>query len=182
MSSGQHHAGMTKGIASGITLGAISSYFLSPIEISLIAIGCLLGLFLSPDADVDGGYIGYFYIRKISGRMGESVWNIIWLPYQRALKHRSFWSHTPIIGTVVRLLFLVSPLIIIIIKDQSSTPFLEIIPRTIIAQIATIPFMILVATGIYFLWTYTQIDLVVLGLSLFVGLSISDVGHWALDL
>ena len=26
MSSGQHHAGMTKGIASGIGLGAISSY------------------------------------------------------------------------------------------------------------------------------------------------------------
>jgi len=182
VSSGQHHAGMTKGIASGVALGAASSYFLSPAEISLMAVGCLLGLFLTPDADVDGGHIANYYVRKVSGRMGEWVWNLIWTPYQRGLRHRSFWSHTPIIGTTVRLIYLILPAIILFIKDQSSTSIFEIIPKAFIAQIVTLPFTALLAIGVYSLWTYTQVDLTILGLALFTGLSISDVGHWALDL
>lgn len=182
MSSGQHHAGMTKGIASGIGLGAISSYFLTPIEISFMAIGCLFGLFLSPDADVDGGYIGFWYIRKVFGKGGEFIWKIIWEPYQRALKHRSFWSHTPVIGTVVRLIYCVVPLIIILLKDQQSTPILEIIPKSFLAQLVAIPFIAMLTAMVYVLYTKTNADLLMVGLSLFVGLCISDIGHWILDL
>ncbi len=182
MSSGQHHAGMTKGIASGIGLGAISSYFLSPIEISFMAIGCLFGLFLSPDADVDGGYIGFWYIRKLFGKPGEFLWSILWTPYQRALKHRSFWSHTPIIGTVVRLLYMACPVIIILLKDQSSTPILEVIPKSFLAQLVAIPFVIIISMAMYLLYTKTNIDLMTIGLSLFAGLCVSDFGHWVLDI
>lgn len=30
----------------------------------------------------------------------------IWLPYQKSLRHRSFWSHAPLIGTALRLVYL----------------------------------------------------------------------------
>lgn len=30
----------------------------------------------------------------------------LWIPYRRALRHRSFWSHGPIVGTTVRLVYL----------------------------------------------------------------------------
>ena len=182
MSSGQHHAGMTKGIASGITLGAISSYFLSPIEISLMAVGCLIGLFLTPDLDHDNASTPNEYVGFALGKWGRRVWEVVWNPYRLGIKHRSFWSHTPIIGTTVRLIYLILPVIIIFIKDQSSTSIFEIIPRAFIAQIVTLPFTAMLAVCVYFLWSYTQVDLTILGLSLFAGLSISDVGHWALDL
>ncbi|WP_448380988.1 metal-binding protein [Gloeomargarita sp.] len=31
---------------------------------------------------------------------------VLWIPYQKCLKHRSFWSHGPIVGTLGRLLYL----------------------------------------------------------------------------
>ena len=37
-------------------------------------------------------------------RWGPLRW--IWLPYQKALKHRSQLSHGPIIGTAVRVMYL----------------------------------------------------------------------------
>lgn len=30
----------------------------------------------------------------------------LWIPYRRALRHRSFWSHGPIVGTTFRLIYL----------------------------------------------------------------------------
>lgn len=182
MSSGQHHSGVTKGISSGLLLGSFLSNWISPVELLSVAIGCLFGIVMSGDLDSDGGFIGDFYIRKTTGKAGFFIWNIVWSPYRRGLKHRSFWSHTPIIGTVVRLVFLVLPIIIIPIKDQSSTSIFEIIPKAFIAQIVTLPFTALLTIGVYLLWAYTQVDLAILGLALFTGLSISDVGHWALDL
>lgn len=182
MSSGQHHAGMTKGIASGIALGAISSYFLTPIELSFMAAGCLLGLFLGPDLDHDSATTHEQYVQKLTGRPGLFVWNIIWTPYKIGIKHRSFWSHTPIIGTTVRLLYCILPAIIVLLKDQSSTPILEIIPRALLAQLVAIPLAAMIAGVVYFLYVNTGIDLKIVGLSLFAGLCVSDFGHFILDL
>lgn len=182
MSSGQHHAGMTKGIASGIALGAISSYFLSPEELSFMAAGCLLGLFLGPDLDHDSATTHEQYIKSIFGRPGLFVWSLLWTPYKIGIKHRSFWSHTPVIGTTVRLLYCILPVIIILLKDQSSTSILEIVPRSLVAQLVAIPIVVLVATIVYFIYTNTSFDLVTVGLSLFAGLCVSDFGHFILDL
>ena len=182
MADGQHHSGMSKGIASGIGLGAISSYFLTPIEISFIAIGCLFGIVMTPDLDSDNGFIGDWYIRRVFRKPGLLVWNIIWSPYRVALKHRSFWSHTPVIGTTVRLLFCFCPCIILLLKDQNSTKFYELIPKVFLSQMVVILPISVVLMTIYFLYMNTQIDLLLIGLSLFSGLCISDFGHWVLDM
>ncbi|MFW9264955.1 metal-binding protein [Nostoc sp. CALU 546] len=62
----------------------------------LVASGFLFGgLMFGPDLDI---YSVQFQ------RWGFLRW--IWLPYQRSLRHRSFLSHGPIIGTILRILYL----------------------------------------------------------------------------
>ena len=53
------------------------------------------GLIFGPDLDL------YSFHYK---RWGKLRW--LWKPYQQAIKHRSIWSHGPIIGTVGRILYL----------------------------------------------------------------------------
>ncbi|NDJ20921.1 metal-binding protein [Nostoc sp. B(2019)] len=62
----------------------------------LVAGGFLFGgLMFGPDLDI---YSVQFQ------RWGFLRW--IWLPYQKSLRHRSFFSHGPIIGTMLRVLYL----------------------------------------------------------------------------
>ncbi len=53
------------------------------------------GLIFGPDLDL------YSFHYK---RWGKLRW--LWQPYQKAIKHRSIWSHGPIVGTIGRSLYL----------------------------------------------------------------------------
>lgn len=71
----------------------------------LVAGGFLFGgLMFGPDLDI---YSVQFQ------RWGFLRW--IWLPYQKSLRHRSFFSHGPIIGTTLRVLYLSGLLVILAI-------------------------------------------------------------------
>ncbi len=75
------------------TLGVV------PEDVAIVAgLAAILGdIFLSPDLDHDVGSLAY--------RMwGPLRW--IWIPYQRALVHRSPLSHWPFFGTAGRVLYL----------------------------------------------------------------------------
>jgi uncharacterized metal-binding protein len=62
----------------------------------LVAGGFMFGgLMFGPDLDI--------YSRQFQ-RWGFLRW--IWLPYQKSLRHRSFLSHGPIIGTTLRIIYL----------------------------------------------------------------------------
>ncbi len=62
----------------------------------MVATGFLVGgLMFGPDLDI--------YSRQYQ-RWGVLRW--IWLPYRRGMRHRSFLSHGPIVGTMIRLLYL----------------------------------------------------------------------------
>ena len=68
----------------------------SPALTLIVALSFLIGGFmLGPDLDI----LSIQY-----KRWGPIRW--IWLPYQKALKHRSKLSHGPIIGTALRVLYL----------------------------------------------------------------------------
>ncbi|MBW4561473.1 MAG: metal-binding protein [Mojavia pulchra JT2-VF2] len=66
-------------------------------NITLLVAGGFMfgGLMFGPDLDI--------YSRQYQ-RWGFLRW--IWLPYQKSLRHRSFLSHGPIIGTTLRVLYL----------------------------------------------------------------------------
>ncbi|MBE9139918.1 metal-binding protein [Nodosilinea sp. LEGE 07088] len=95
MSSGRTH--------DRITLWALPLVVLATFRLTLdgrltavVCLGFLLGGWvLGPDLDIHS--VQY-------KRWGWLRW--IWLPYRGSIRHRSRWSHGPIIGTVVRVLYL----------------------------------------------------------------------------
>lgn len=76
--------------------GAVGLLTFDVLKMLLVAVGYLLGgLWLSPDLDIHSRpYL----------RWGPLRW--LWLPYRRVMSHRSMLSHGPIVGTVLRLLYL----------------------------------------------------------------------------
>jgi uncharacterized metal-binding protein len=95
MPSGRTHDRITMyalPFVAGITLWQTRSS-----NVTLLVAGGFLfgGLMFGPDLDI---YSVQFQ------RWGFLRW--IWLPYQKSLRHRSFLSHGPIIGTILRILYL----------------------------------------------------------------------------
>jgi uncharacterized metal-binding protein len=71
----------------------------------LVAGGFMFGgLMFGPDLDI--------YSRQYQ-RWGFLRW--IWLPYQKSLRHRSFLSHGPLIGTTLRVVYLSSLLAVLMV-------------------------------------------------------------------
>ncbi|MBF2029081.1 MAG: DUF2227 family putative metal-binding protein [Oscillatoriales cyanobacterium C42_A2020_001] len=68
-------------------------------SLTLIVSGGYLfsGLMFGPDLDI--------HSRQYK-RWGVLRW--IWLPYRRSMRHRAFLSHGPVVGTIVRIIYLLS--------------------------------------------------------------------------
>ncbi|XZF66307.1 MAG: metal-binding protein [Gloeotrichia echinulata DVL01] len=104
MPSGQTHDRITMyalPLVTGVTFWQTRSGNLT----LLVAGGFIFGgLMFGPDLDI---YSVQFQ------RWGFLRW--IWLPYQKSLRHRSFLSHGPIIGTTLRVVYLTCILAILVI-------------------------------------------------------------------
>jgi uncharacterized metal-binding protein len=97
MPSGRTHDSITLWslpLVAGVTFGHTHST-----SLTLTVAGSYLfsGLMFGPDLDI--------YSRQYK-RWGVLRW--IWLPYRQSMRHRAFLSHGPIVGTVVRVLYLLS--------------------------------------------------------------------------
>ncbi|MBC7969689.1 MAG: metal-binding protein [Verrucomicrobia bacterium] len=95
MPSGRTHDSITLWslpLLAGLTFAGTQSS-----SLTLFVSGSYLfsGLMFGPDLDV--------YSQQYK-RWGLLRW--IWLPYRRSMRHRSFWSHGPIAGTIVRVAYL----------------------------------------------------------------------------
>lgn len=71
----------------------------------LCSLGCILGIFLTPDLDQESIGTSEYWIIKYTMGLGF-LWAMLWYPYARLCKHRSFWSHCPVIGTLGRLAYI----------------------------------------------------------------------------
>lgn len=96
MPSGQTHDRITLWSLPVVTGLAIA--FTRSGNLTLLISGGFLfsGLMLSPDLDLKS---------RPFQRWGWLRW--IWIPYQKSMRHRSIFSHGPIIGTTLRILYLV---------------------------------------------------------------------------
>ncbi len=85
-------------------VGGLTFFLTRDGELTLIVAGAFLfsGLMFGPDLDI---YSVQFK------RWGMLRW--IWLPYQNIIRHRSGLSHGLIIGTIIRILYLLSLLALI---------------------------------------------------------------------
>jgi uncharacterized metal-binding protein len=70
--------------------------------------GCMLGLVVTPDLDVRqrDTHAGTIMRHSAGGCLG-GLWRLLWLPYALLIpKHRHPLSHWPILGTALRLVYL----------------------------------------------------------------------------
>ena len=110
MPSGKTHATAT-------TLAAVvTPILLDPASPEGMISGCLLGLLITPDLDVENKTRAHSTVakvgREVGGKNGKMVgevlsnlWYVFWWPYGKLFPHRSYWSHAPLIGTLSRVLY-----------------------------------------------------------------------------
>lgn len=98
--------------AATIALGAATipiAFLTQPTETALLYTGgVVLGIFMTPDLDQSEihAVTPQEMVGNILGEIPEYIWRFIWYPYGMLIKHRSWMSHLPIIGTVLRLAYL----------------------------------------------------------------------------
>jgi len=108
MPSGEIHAGITLATA-GLTYTYAVNSGEPPMLAVATAVGCALGIVLTPDLDVRGTRADRI-VRESVGFIPAVIWGVLWNPYSALIPHRSILSHGLIIGTVIRLLYIAVPL------------------------------------------------------------------------
>lgn len=96
MADGTQHRISVLGTAIGTIAGGLSTAGIQSASIDHLAwlvAGELAGMILHPDLD------------QIEGRRGFSFAKLIFYPYGVVMKHRSAGSHWPIIGTLIRVIY-----------------------------------------------------------------------------
>jgi uncharacterized metal-binding protein len=105
MPSGRVHALMTTLAAGGLMWVAVSAG--QPPAVSFgLAGGCLAGLLITPDLDVDEPVRSHYLVRRRAGAIPALLWQAIWTPYARLLPHRHWLSHAPVVSTLLRAAYL----------------------------------------------------------------------------
>jgi uncharacterized metal-binding protein len=111
MSNGLAHARASVALAPAIALTV--GWFIAPVSGLAAGIGCLAGVAVSPDLDLEGvTYSERVVVMKL-GRIGW-LWAVLWWPYAKLVPHRSPVSHAPLIGTALRLAYLAVPAVLVL--------------------------------------------------------------------
>lgn len=95
MPSGRTHDRITWGCAPVVLAGSLALWQRADVTLAASVAFVVAGTMFGPDLDIHS-----IQVKRWGPLRG------IWRPYQRAMKHRSFWSHGFGVGTVVRLLYL----------------------------------------------------------------------------
>ena len=134
--------------------------------ILISVIGVLYSIVISPDSDVDSGFIGYYYIRRVFGKIGDWYWSNLWKPYAKNFKHRGV-SHIPVVGTLTRLIYVLVPVSVYLLPyDKDSASFASVI----FAQLLSAPLLLIVMS----LAMLLNINIIVLFI---IGVIVGDILH-----
>ena len=158
MSEGKTHTTASLLLATGFSVVAFAT---NQPQLFECAVGSLVGIFISPDLDVDSGNVSGEIIRKRVGWFGERLWRWFWKDYSTSFKHGRFGSHFPIYGTATRLFYIF---------------FKTVLPLTLVIKL-------LFFSHIDFICELTWWDtMVVFRPMVFIGLCGSDFIHAILDI
>ncbi|HEX9922643.1 MAG TPA: DUF2227 family putative metal-binding protein [Anaerolineae bacterium] len=152
MADGIRHAAGTLVLT---PVAAAATWWLTDGDLTTVTIagtGCLSGLLISPDLDMETVTVSEYWLVRWTLGLGW-LWVMLWYPYALIARHRGL-SHTPVIGTVGRALYLI--ILYVGLYLLLGFFFNVVLP----------------------LWPllFWQPGLIFIG-----GLTISDIGHWYLD-
>lgn len=124
------------------------------------ALGCALGAFLSPDLDLPTITVSEWMVIRIPiiGWILGPLFVAFWMPYALVFKHRSFWTHTPVISTIGRVWYILSAILLL----HALRPGWDIVPTLLEWVDSPLKHWSLFAG--------------------FIGLCLSDTGHWLRDI
>lgn len=100
MSDGIDHAIASLVLAPIVAYGTFIRTY-NPLVAIGVGAGCVFGVVLSPDLDINHSTYGENLLPGCIGGMWKAWW---WL-YGLVIPHRHWLSHAPIIGTLVRILY-----------------------------------------------------------------------------
>jgi uncharacterized metal-binding protein len=106
MPNGNAHASATILLAAGLGMLSLTLRQDPLMTTTALVGGCLAGLVLTPDLDVDRGSISHRIVKKSAGLLIGFAWHLFWYPYSRIMPHRSWYSHMPIFSTFIRVAYL----------------------------------------------------------------------------
>lgn len=154
MATGKQHMAGTL-VLSPVTVGSV--WWLTGGDVITAAVagaGCLSGLFINPDLDMETVTMSEYWLVRWTLGLGW-LWIMLWYPYALLAKHRSWFSHTPIISTVGRVIYVV-----------------------LLYFGVTVLLYYFFAIELFPFWALLNWE----QWTIFVGgLTISDLGHWWLD-
>jgi len=183
MSSGKvHNAASASATIASAALFLYTANDISGMNQASVVLGIFSGgltsLFIGPDLDVDSGNISRKLMRDI-GYIPLLFWTIFWEPYGYAIKHRSSVSHMPVVGTWLRLLFLLLPITINFFVEEEKYKRAVAISSGFSQILALV--WIMVAVVAIFILQWAEINLVLFA-AMFVGqLMINDLLHFIFD-
>lgn len=103
MAEGRDHRAATKRNLKRMIVPSLILMAVDPLAVSF-PLGLVMGHILTPDIDHHWKTIEELRMYRYS-RLWGWAWSLFWWPYQKLHAHRG-WSHTPIVGTVGRFLYL----------------------------------------------------------------------------
>lgn len=140
MSSGKTHSVVS--LSASIVTGSAVLFVTKSYEYAVISFsGFMFQILSSPDRDVNGGSVSEWHLRKINPFI-SLWWRLLWNPYSIAMKHRGK-SHA-LHGTVARMLYLLFPPFVLLIKDRSEVSTFKLLSLSIYSQLLAIPIILVV--------------------------------------
>lgn len=174
MASGDIHSSVSLGIALGAVTGFLAKVIpVSYLTLCAIPLGSIIQIIMSPDMDVDDGYIGDFYIRSIFGNFVHGIYDVWKYPYSIAVKHRSIWSHGLVIGSFIRIIYIFLPITALIYAEKR----MSILSVFSAQLVSLIPCLIL-----YCMYSYNSVSTIEFVFGIMIGILLSDIGHIFFDL
>ena len=103
---GKHHTFASAAIA--VIATGTGIYFVNE-KFILVGVGSTAGIWLTPDRDVDFP----IYADSLLPSFVRLLWRAYWYPYSRIMPHRSFWSHFPVVSTLIRAVYVALPALLL---------------------------------------------------------------------
>ena len=100
MSGGKKHAkaSVAFSLPTGVAVWLLTG---NALEAILASLGCVVGVVLSPDLDINHRT----YSETVLPEPLQTAFYLWWLPYAWFIRHRSWVSHMPVVGTLIRVAY-----------------------------------------------------------------------------